>query len=159
MRRLQLVLSLLAVIAMFSVVSEALGDDKAPFRQFSAWVLRDGDDAKISPNISHILGLVPDPAAVDVKQASHREGQVIRTFNVSKQKHEDIVIWTWEQDGRSRLTFYLTSPQGTLREAVRSEAKEGGEYQAHHIPLAAAKAGFQKEKQYWLQRAKQKLLH
>ncbi|MBZ5569650.1 MAG: hypothetical protein LAN64_17625 [Acidobacteriia bacterium] len=158
MRQLQLVLSLL-VIATLSLASEHAGDDKAPFRQFSALVLRDGDDAKISPNISQMLGLVPVPAAVDVKQASHREGQVIRTFNVRKEIPEDIVIWTWDQKVGSRLTFYLTSPKGTLREAVRSETQPGGEYRAVHIPISAAKVEFQKEKQYWLARAKQNLLH
>jgi hypothetical protein len=154
MRQLQLVLSLLAVFATLSVAAEHAGDDKAPFRRFSEFVLRNGVDAKISPNISQMLGLVPVPAVVEVKQASHREGQVIRTFNVGKEKHEDIVIWTWEQNGRSRLTFYLTSPAGTLRETVRSEQVPGGEYQAVHVPISAAKAGFQKEKQYWLERAK-----
>jgi hypothetical protein len=144
----------LAVVATLSVAAERGGNDQAPFRRLSEFVLQNGADAKIAPNISQMLGLVPVPAEVEVKQASHREGQVIRTFNVSKEKHEDIVIWTWEQNGSSRLTFYLTSPKGTLREAVCSEAVSGGEYRAVHMPISAAKAGFQKEKQYWLERAK-----
>ena len=154
MRQLQLVLGLLAVVATISLAAERGGDDKAPLKRFSEFVLRNGADAKISPNISQMLGLVAVPADVDVKQASHREGQVLRTFNVGKEKHEDIVIWTWEQNGRSRFTFYLTSPKGTLRQAVRSEQDASGEYQSVHVPIAAAMAGFQKEKQYWLERAK-----
>ena len=159
MRWLKLVVSLLAVFVTLSVASQRTGNDRAPFQQFAELVLRDGDHAKISPNIAQMLGLVPVPEAVEVKQASHREGEVIRTFNVRAEKPEDIVIWTWDQNGGSRLTFYLTSPKGTLRNAVSSESQPSGEYRAVHIPIAAAKTGFQKEKQYWLQRAKQNLLH
>ena len=154
MRQLRLVFSLAAFVATISVAAEHGSADQAPFRRFSEFVLQNGVNARISPNIAHMLGLVADPAEVAVKQASHREGQVIRTFNVSTEKHGDIVIWTWDQNGGSRLSFYLTSPKGTLREAVRSEQDSSGEYQAVHVPILAAKAGFQKEKQFWLQRAK-----
>ncbi|MBZ5627314.1 MAG: hypothetical protein LAO06_00430 [Acidobacteriia bacterium] len=157
MRHLQLVLGLLALLATLSGASER-ASVKAPFRPFSALVLQDGADANIPPNLSHMLGLVPDPATVYVKQASHREGPVIRTFNVCKEKHEDIVIWTWQESGGPHSTLYLTSPQGTLRRAVRTETQPDGTIQATHISISAAKAGFQKEKQYWLERAKQKLL-
>ena len=158
MRRFMLLVALLAIIATVAAPAER-PTTNPPFRRFSDLVLRDGDEAKISPNISHMLGLVPDPAAVEVKQASHREGQLIRTFNVRKDNRADIVIWTWDQSSGSRLIFYLTSPRGTLRKAVRSETQPGGEYHAMHVPISAARAGFLKEKQYWLERAKQNLLH
>jgi hypothetical protein len=49
------------------------------------------------------------------------------------------------------MTYYLTSPEGTLRKALRSvkASEEATEFETQELTNAEASEGFQKEKQCW----------
>lgn len=70
---------------------------------------------------------------------------VIRTFNVSQERgRTDIVIFYGTRDGGA---FYLTSVGGALEKAIyvtRTTIEE--------LPTSVAKADFENEKTWWLER-------
>lgn len=74
-------------------------------------------------------------------------GQTIRGFEVSAEKHNDIVIFV-ENPSQGESTFYLISARGSARKVVQVKAGVGYD----RVPTAADRAALATEKQYWLDR-------
>ena len=80
-------------------------------------VLRRGPDGRLPAHLSRVLGVSGADGTTAVKQAVIRDGDVIRTFNVCRENHRDVVILTY--DGRTQITkAYLVSTAGAMRKAV-----------------------------------------
>jgi hypothetical protein len=106
--------------------------------------LTQGRDAILPPHISHLLGISPDEREVPVKQFA-QIGEVVKGFEISVAKHEDIVIFL-ENRSNKESTFYLTSPSGKVKKVVSVKAGVGYD----RPPTAKEKSAFESEKQYWL---------
>jgi hypothetical protein len=108
--------------------------------------LEQGHDAFLPPHISHLLGISPDEQKVPVKQFAEM-GQTVRGFEVSAEKHDDIVIFV-ENQSQGESTFYLVSARGSVRRVVSVKAGIG----YGRAPTAADRTELATEKQYWLDR-------
>ena len=108
--------------------------------------LEQGHDAFLPPHISHLLGISPDEQKVPVKQVVEM-GETIRGFEVSAEKHDDIVIFV-ENRLQAETTFYLLSATGTVRRVLSIKAGVG----YGRAPTAADRTALAAEKQYWLDR-------
>ncbi len=108
--------------------------------------LEQGHDAFLPPHISHLLGISPDEQKVPVKQFVEM-GQTVRGFEVSAEKHEDIVIFV-ENQSQGESTFYLVSARGSARRVVSVKAGVGYD----RVPTAGDRKDLATEKQYWLDR-------
>jgi len=108
--------------------------------------LEQGHDAFLPPHISHLLGISPDEQKVPVKQFNDI-GEIVRGFDVSAAKHDDIVIFV-ENHSQGESTFYLISPRGTARRVVSVKAGVGYD----RAPTAADRTDLAAEKKYWLDR-------
>ncbi len=132
--------------------SQNLSDEGKPFAKLSELALRDGIDTHIPSRLSQKLGITPGyPKKVKVKQiAFQKDDKTVVAFNVSKRFQDDLVIFVMTDKD---LILYLTSPEGVLRKVVHSEKvpAEPTGVRVTEIPLSAAKDGFEKEKQCWLQ--------
>ena len=109
--------------------------------------LQQGHDAFLPPHISHLLGISPDEHKVPVKQQFTEMGQTVRGFEVSAEKHDDIVIFV-ENPSQGESTFYLMSARGNARRVVSVRAGVGYD----RAPTATDRAELATEKQYWLDR-------
>jgi hypothetical protein len=108
--------------------------------------LEQGHDAVLPPHVSHLLGISPDEQKVPVKQFNEM-GQTIRGFEVSAEKHDDIVIFV-EDQSQGESTFYLVSARGSARRVVSVKAGVGYD----RAPTATDRKDLATEKQYWLDR-------
>ena len=106
--------------------------------------LEQGHDAFLPPHISHLLGISPDEQKVPVKQFVVL-GETVRGFEVSAEKHDDIVIFV-ENPSQGESTFYLISARGSARRVVSVKAGVGYD----RAPTAADRKDLATEKQYWL---------
>lgn len=106
--------------------------------------LEQGHDAFLPPHISHLLGISPDEQKVPVKQFAEI-GQTVKGFEVSAEKHDDIVIFV-ENPSQGESTFYLISARGSARRVVSVKAGVGYD----RAPTAADRKDLAAEKQYWL---------
>jgi hypothetical protein len=106
--------------------------------------LEQGHDAFLPPHISHLLGISPDEQKVPVKQFAEI-GQTVKGFEVSAEKHDDIVIFV-ENPSQGESTFYLISARGSARRVVSVKAGVGYD----RAPTAADRKDLATEKQYWL---------
>jgi hypothetical protein len=109
--------------------------------------LAQGHDAFLPPHISHLLGISPDEHKVPVKQQFTEMGQTVRGFEVSTEKHDDIVIFV-ENPSQGESIFYLISARGSARRVVSVKAGVGYD----RVPTAADRKELATEKQYWLDR-------
>jgi hypothetical protein len=146
-RRLTATLTLLVLAFSFAHSQKA----SAPTTQqrFALAVnkaLEQGHDAFLPPHISHLLGISPDEQKVLVKQFAEM-GQTVRGFEVSAEKHDDIVIFV-ENQSQGESTFYLISARGNARRVVSVKAGVG----YGRVPTAADRTNLATEKQYWLER-------
>jgi len=108
-------------------------------------VLRSGPDGQVPAHLSVVLGLTKAERPIPVKQAVLREGSIVRTFNVSTVRHDDVVLMSYDEQARS-MQAYLTSPAGTLRKAISYRA--GG--QAVERTTADAAIDFAMEVKRWI---------
>lgn len=108
--------------------------------------LAQGNNAFLPPHISHLLGISPDEQKIPVKQFVEM-GQTVRGFEVSAEKHDDIVIFV-ENQSQGESIFYLFSARGSARRVVSVNAGVG----YGRAPTAADRTNLAKEKQYWLDR-------
>lgn len=116
------------------------------FAQAVNKTLAQGHDAFLPPHISHLLGISPDEQKVPVKQFAEM-GQTVRGFEVSAEKHDDIVIFV-ENPSQGENIFYLVSARGSARRVVSVKAGVGYD----RVPTAADRKDLATEKQYWLDR-------
>jgi hypothetical protein len=105
--------------------------------------------SRLPPNVSVVFGLAKPEEGTDVRQLLSKDGQQIRTFNVSVANHADVVIFNVNAQTGATAAYLLT-PEGQLRRAV--SYKPGG--QARDLGAAEAKSGFAHEKQFWSARAR-----
>ena len=146
-RPIQLVILLLAHVVCSSIaLSQSASPSKAERRLAIAVdrTLTQGRDAILPPHISHLLGISPDEVEVPVKQFA-QIGEVVKGFEVSIAKHQDIVIFL-ENRSNKEATFYLTSPFGKVRKVVSVKAGVGHD----RPPTPRDKRAFEAEKQFWL---------
>jgi hypothetical protein len=138
----------LAVVAFSLAYSQKPSTSNTPQR-FALAVnktLEQGHDASLPPHISHLLGISPDEQKVPVKQFADM-GQTVRGFEVSAEKHDDIVIFV-ENQAQGESIFYLVSARGSARKVVSIKAGVGYD----RVPTAADRKELATEKQYWLDR-------
>jgi hypothetical protein len=108
--------------------------------------LEQGHDVSLPPHISHLLGISPDEHRVPVKQFAD-VGQTVRGFEVSAEKHDDIVIFV-ENQAQGESIFYLVSARGNARKVVSIKGGVGYD----RVPTAADRKDLTTEKQYWIDR-------
>jgi hypothetical protein len=80
-------------------------------------VIRDGVEGMLPSHLSVVLGVSPIEQQTAIKQAVVRSPSMVRTFNVCKANHGDVVILTYDELSHS-TKVYLTSRTGELRKAV-----------------------------------------
>jgi len=105
-----------------------------------------GVHAKLPPHISTLLG-VSKEQEFPVMQGVVRTPSLIQGFDVSVANQNDIVLFVVDETTNDQ-TFFLTSPNGTLRKVV---SVKGGVGSAVRITDEERKA-FEKEKQFWVDR-------
>ena len=139
----------LAVVAFPSAYSQkpSTSNTQQRFALAVNKTLEQGHDASLPPHISHLLGISPDEQKVPVKQQFAEMGQTVRGFEVSAEKHDDIVIFV-ENPSQGESTFYLISARGSARKVVSIKAGVGYD----RIPTAADRKDLATEKQYWIDR-------
>jgi len=144
----------LATILLLGFIASALAQAQKPSmphtqQRFALAVnntLERGHDAFLPPHISHLLGISPDEQKVPVKQFAE-VGQTVRGFEVSTEKHDDIVIFV-ENPSQGESVFYLISARGSARRVVSVKAGVGYD----RVPTAADRKDLTTEKQYWIDR-------
>ena len=108
-------------------------------------VSEDGADISLAWRLSQALGLSRDGDAFPMKQKLIFGRSLRRTFNVSRARGRvDIVLFS---RSATEGVLYLTSVRGELEKAVRATKTSIVE-----VPRAAAAAGFETEKAWWLAR-------
>jgi len=146
---LRLTATLALAVVAFSLARAQKAPTSSTQQRFALAVnktLEQGHDAFLPPHISHLLGISPDEQKVPVKQFAEM-GQTVRGFEVSAEKHDDIVIFV-ENPSQGESTFYLISARGSARKVVSIKAGIGYD----RVPTAADRKDLVREKQYWIDR-------
>jgi len=149
-RGLRLAATLALAVVAFSLAHSQKASTPTTQQRFALAVnktLEQGHDASLPPHISHLLGISPDEQKVPVKQQFIEMGQTVRGFEVSAEKHDDIVIFV-ENQAQGESIFYLVSARGSARKVVSIKAGVGYD----RVPTAADRKDLTTEKQYWLDR-------
>jgi len=147
---LRLAATLALAVVAFSLAHSQKASTPTTQQRFALAVnktLEQGHDASLPPHISHLLGISPDEQKVPVKQQFIEMGQTVRGFEVSAEKHDDIVIFV-ENQAQGESIFYLVSARGSARKVVSIKAGVGYD----RVPTAADRKDLTTEKQYWLDR-------
>lgn len=108
--------------------------------------LQDGLHAKLPPHLSTLLGLSQEKECL-VMQGAVRTGEVVQGFDVSTANKNDVVLFVVNETTKDQ-TLYLTSREGVLRKVVMVEQGVGRVQKLTHED----RKGFEKEKQFWLDR-------
>lgn len=145
-RILSLAVVIGAVIALAASARSQSAAPKTDVRLMKAvnMVVAQGHDAILPPHISNLLGIAPTETQVPVKQFVTM-GDLVRGFEVSQAKHNDIVIFV-EDRSKNESTFYLISPSSRLRKVLSVRAGVGYDRK----PTVADQEAFAKEKKLWL---------
>jgi hypothetical protein len=108
--------------------------------------LKEGAHAKLPPHLSTLLGLTEEKEC-PVVQGVVRTGSLVQGFDVSTADHKDVIIFAVSEPTNDQ-TLYLTSRDGALRKVVVVEQGVG---RVQKI-TAEDRKGFEKERQFWLDR-------
>jgi hypothetical protein len=108
--------------------------------------LQEGLHAKLPPHLSTLLGLSQERECL-VMQGVVRTGKVVQGFDVSTANKNDIVLFVVNETTNDQ-TLYLTSKEGVLRKVVTVEEGVGRVQKV----TGEGRKGFEKEKQFWLDR-------
>ena len=149
-RGLRLTTTLTFAIVAFSLAHSQKASAPSMQQRFALAVnktLEQGHDASLPPHISHLLGISSDEQKVPVKQQFAEMGQTVRGFEVSAEKHDDIVIFV-ENPSQRESIFFLISARGSARRVVSVKAGVGYD----RVPTAADRKELTTEKQYWIDR-------
>jgi len=84
-------------------------------------VVRNGRASRLPAHLSVVLGISRIEQETAVKQAVIRDGQMVHTFNVCADKHDDVVLMHVNEQNHSTKA-YLVSAAGVLRKAVSYQA-------------------------------------
>jgi hypothetical protein len=148
-----------AVLAALPAAAQEAKNTEKPLALMVRRTLHDmGKDAQMPPTLSNLLGLTPNRETVAVKQvaAKIRETDMIG-FNVSMKNHRDIVIF---RETLTVRTYFLTSPGGELRKVIESRkpANGVGDFNTTEMRTSDLKKRFDKERQCWMDVAKNTVL-
>lgn len=108
--------------------------------------LQEGLHAKLPPHLSTLLGLSQEKECV-VMQGVVRTGEVVQGFDVSTANKNDVVLFV-VNEATNGQTLYLTTKEGVLRKVVTVEEGVGRIQKV----TGEDRKGFEKEKQFWLDR-------
>jgi hypothetical protein len=106
---------------------------------------RNGQDARLSPNLTDVLGLGAHVGGLAVRQLAVHQGSEVRAFNVSAENSMDVVIYDYNESTRAMRVFLLT-PAARLRRALTFTAGEA----PHALAAPEARRSFAAELDYWL---------
>lgn len=108
--------------------------------------LQEGLHAKLPPHLSTLLGLSQEKECL-VMQGVVRTGEVVQGFDVSTANKNDVVLFV-VNEATNGQTLYLTTKEGVLRKVVTVEEGVGRIQKV----TGEDRKGFEKEKQFWLDR-------
>ena len=108
--------------------------------------LQEGLHAKLPPHLSTLLGLSQEKECL-VMQGVVRTGTVVQGFDVSTANKNDVVLFV-VNEATNGQTLYLTTKEGLLRKVVTVEEGVGRIQKV----TGEDRKGFEKEKQFWLDR-------
>lgn len=108
--------------------------------------LQEGLHAKLPPHLSTLLGLSQEKECL-VMQGVVRTGEVVQGFDVSTANKNDVVLFV-VNEATNGQTLYLTTKEGLLRKVVTVEEGVGRIQKV----TGEDRKGFEKEKQFWLDR-------
>lgn len=108
--------------------------------------LQEGLHAKLPPHLSTLLGLSQEKECL-VMQGVVRTGAVVQGFDVSTANKNDVVLFV-VNEATNGQTLYLTTKEGLLRKVVTVEEGVGRIQKV----TGEDRKGFEKEKQFWLDR-------
>lgn len=108
--------------------------------------LQEGLHAKLPPHLSTLLGLSQEKECL-VMQGVVRTGKAVQGFDVSTANKNDVVLFV-VNEATNDQTLYLTSKEGVLRKVVTVEDGVGRVQKV----TGEDRKGFEKEKQFWLDR-------
>jgi len=104
--------------------------------------------SRLPPTVSVAFGFAKGGEGTEVRQLLAKDGQVVRTFNVSVANHADLVIFNVNAKTAATVAYLLT-PAGQLRKAVSYQAGK----EAKELSAADAKSGLSRERHFWSGRA------
>jgi hypothetical protein len=104
---------------------------------------------RLPPEISLAFGLAKAADGSDVRQLITKEGDQVRTFNVSVANRADLVIFNLNARTGASVA-YLLGPDGLLRKAVSYQTGAA----VQELGTADARAGFARETRFWAARAR-----
>ncbi len=107
-------------------------------------VTRKGAESFLPAHLSMVFGMTRIERAMPVKQAMMRDGSMVRTLNICKDKPEDVVFIAYDEESKSSKA-YLLSPSGVLRKAVAFQAGAPATERA----LGDAAGDFASERKFW----------
>jgi len=139
-----------ASLAALLLVHCALAAEAPPTRVLSALVqaaLHSGQDAKLPPHLSVLLGLSASETSTPVRQLEFKNGDDIKTLNVCASDHQSVVLMSVGTN--KRVSAYLMSSDGVLRKAIVYQV--GGD--TRELRLAEASGAFLQERKLWLERS------
>ena len=140
----------LGFLAALLVALGALGADASAAHLLHGLVaaaVRSGQDAKLPPHLSVLLGVSSTESSTPVRQLGFKNGDDIKTLNVCAADHRNVVLMSVGANNRARA--YLMSPDGVLRKAITYEI--GGV--PRELRIADAKVEFLQERALWFERA------
>jgi hypothetical protein len=108
-------------------------------------VIRKGPASQLPAHLSVVLGVSGVERPTAVKQAVMRDGNTVRTFNVSSANRSDVVMIKYNEQSRSSKA-YLVSTEGKLRKAVSFQAGAP----AIERSLQEARSDFAAEMKFWM---------
>ena len=106
-----------------------------------------GQDAKLPPHLSVLLGISATETSTPVRQLGFKNGDDIKTLNVCAADHHNIVLMSVGSNNRANA--YLMSADGVLRKAITYEV--GGA--TRELRISDGKGDFLRERTLWFERA------
>jgi hypothetical protein len=138
------VLTLIAGIALIACLEAATNWAQSLTQQ----ALDSGFLSRLPPAVSVAFGFAKGEDGTEVRQLLTKDGQQVRTFNVSVANHADVVIFNVNAKTAATVAYLLT-PDGQLRKAVSGQAG----HEAKELSAADAKSGLARERHFWSGRA------
>lgn len=137
-------LTLVAAVALIGSLEAAANWAEMLTQQ----ALDSGFLSRLPPAVSVAFAFAKGEEGTEVRQLLTKDGQQVRTFNVSVTNHADVVIFNVNAKTAATVAYLLT-PDGQLRKAVSGQAG----HEAKELAAADAKAGFARERHFWSARA------
>ncbi len=134
------------VVALAQTKPSGSSRAQTRFEQAVDWTSHKGLHAKLPPHIATLLGL-SEGEECPVMQSMQRSGTTVRGFDVASANQGDVILFVVDETANDQ-TLYLASAEGRLRRVVSVKAGKGRVLRI----TDKEREGFQKEKQFWLDR-------